>query len=203
MANIKIKGLTVQDIIQMTSDQLESYSTQDLKRIATRLNSAVNKRIKRASGRKGIVKHNLRYASETGQRFSVKGAKTKAQAEKLILQAQRFYLESKVTKRDSEEYKRKVELRLGGEFYDEDEERLFWETYKRYKELDAGKRVGKGASSEEAQKYIYKRIHNDGASESNIFRGLSNKLNAFNRKIEHERQQAESGVNPFDEIEPI
>lgn len=216
---LNVTGLSISDILSLTAEDLDKYTTAEIKKINTRLNSAINKKIARAGSLKGSVHPNLKYLHEKGLRRSVKGIKNKTEAKFALLESERTYLETKVTKKGSAEFLLKQELRLGGGFANDDEANLFWETYKKYMETDAGKRlIARGKNTAEAQKYIYKRHIKDGeykedVSERGTFSGLTQRLNRLNRELEEERQARENvyeeeqgnfqRINFFDEIEEI
>ena len=86
-----IKGLSIQDIIDMDWKDISRLNTQELKQLSMRLNSAANKRLRRLE-QSGQSKWSPAYAhiKKSGGDFSVKGKDTKKELKAEIQRASDF-----------------------------------------------------------------------------------------------------------------
>lgn len=95
---MEIKGLSIKDIQDMSWTELNKLSLPELKQVASRLNSAANKRLRRMEA-SGESKYSPAYSSimKSGGDFSVKGKNTKTDIKNEIQRASGF-LEAKTGK---------------------------------------------------------------------------------------------------------
>lgn len=105
-----IKGLSIQDIIDMDWKDINKLSTQELKQLSMRLNSAANKRLRRLE-QSGQSKWSPAYAhiKKSGGDFSVKGKETKADIKAELQRASDFIRAQTSTAAGTKEYKKNVE----------------------------------------------------------------------------------------------
>lgn len=102
-----VKGLSVSDILRMSSTQFDAFTPQQQRIVTSRLASAANKRIKTFTS-KGETSPAVEEAMETGGKFSVAGKSGEA-IEKEFERA-RLFLRQKISSR--REWK-KVEKLIG------------------------------------------------------------------------------------------
>ena len=88
---MKIKGLSIKDIQDMSWRELNKLSLEELKQVSSRLNSAANKRLRRME-QLGEDKYSPAYSSimKSGGDFSVKGKLTKTDIKNEIQRASGF-----------------------------------------------------------------------------------------------------------------
>lgn len=105
-----IKGLSIQDIIDMDWKDISKLNTQELKQLSMRLNSVANKRLRRLE-QSGQSKWSPAYAhiKKSGGDFSVKGKDTKKDLKAEIQRASDFIRAKTSTAEGSKEYKKNVE----------------------------------------------------------------------------------------------
>ena len=105
-----IKGLSIQDIVDMDWKDISRLNTQELKQLSMRLNSAANKRLRRLE-QSGQAKWSPAYAhiKKSGGDFSVKGKDTKKDLKAEIQRASDFIRAKTSTAEGSKEYKKNVE----------------------------------------------------------------------------------------------
>lgn len=105
-----IKGLSIQDIIDMDWKDINKLSAQELKQLSMRLNSAANKRLRRLE-QSGQSKWSPAYThiKKSGGDFSVKGKETKADIKAEIQRASDFIRAQTSTAAGTKEYKKNVE----------------------------------------------------------------------------------------------
>ena len=111
-----IKGLSIQDIIDMDWKDISRLNTQELKQLSMRLNSAANKRLRRLE-QSGQSKWSPAYAhiKKSGGDFSVKGKDTKKELKAEIQRASDFIRAKTSTAEGSKEYKKNIESIFKGE----------------------------------------------------------------------------------------
>ena len=105
-----IKGLSIQDIIDMDWRDINRLSEGELKQLSMRLNSAANKRLRRLE-QSGQSKWSPAYAhiKKSGGDFTVKGKDTKTAIKNEIQRATDFLNAKTSTAAGSKEYKENVE----------------------------------------------------------------------------------------------
>lgn len=79
----------IKDIIDMNTSDLKGLSVGDIKKLTTKMGSAVNKRVKR-SNEAGKTTPAIRSLEKSGGKISVKGITTRAEAVKEFRRAQKF-----------------------------------------------------------------------------------------------------------------
>lgn len=105
-----VKGLSIQDIIDMDWRDINRLSEGELKQLSMRLNSAANKRLRRLE-QSGQSKWSPAYAhiKKSGGDFTVKGKDTKTAIKNEIQRATDFLNAKTSTAAGSKEYKENVE----------------------------------------------------------------------------------------------
>ena len=105
-----IKGLSIQDIIDMDWRDINRLSEGELKQLSMRLNSAANKRLRRLE-QSGQSKWSPAYThiKKSGGDFTVKGKDTKTAIKNEIQRATDFLNAKTSTAAGSKEYKENVE----------------------------------------------------------------------------------------------
>lgn len=110
-----IKGLSIQDIIDMDWKDISRLNTQELKQLSMRLNSAANKRLRRLE-KSGQAEWSSAYShiQKSGGDFSIKGKETKAQIKSEIQRASNFLTAKTSTAAGTKKYKKSI-MSLFGE----------------------------------------------------------------------------------------
>lgn len=158
-----VKGLSIQDIIDLNIDEVMSMSKSELKKVTSRLVSASNKRLRRLKGDKSKMgKYSPVYRK---QQFSVKG-KNLNEVRKEFASMKRFLTSKTSTLRGWKLYRREVEIRLGGKL-PKNMESKYWRVYRKFSEVNYGglKAVDRGSERMQRylrEQYIDKRVHDEG-----------------------------------------
>lgn len=161
---IDVTGLTINDILSMDT---RKYNTKDLRKIANRLVSATNKRIRRLKKAKKKMDYtipSLKHLKEKNRsrQFSIKHAKFKG---KKAEQKERGFLLKKISKmqefnklktstiRGAKSVEREITTRLGKGYTDlnKGDKNKFWELYEKVVE-ERPEIVGSKNKSKELQK---------------------------------------------------
>lgn len=110
-----IKGLSIQDIIDMDWRDINRLSEGELKQLSMRLNSAANKRLRRLE-QSGQAEWSSAYShiQKSGGDFSIKGKETKAQIKSEIQRASIFLTAKTSTVAGTKNYKKSI-MSLFGE----------------------------------------------------------------------------------------
>lgn len=105
-----IKGLSIQDIIDMDWKDINKLSAQELKQLSMRLNSAANKRLRRLE-QSGQSEWSPAYAhiKKSGGDFSVKGKETKSEIKAELQRASDFIRAQTSTAAGTKQHKKNVE----------------------------------------------------------------------------------------------
>lgn len=143
--NMNVKGLKINDIINMSWDDLNSLSAKDLKTVTSRLVSASNKRINRlAKTERGTSSFAYQTVQERGRKFSVRGKSTN-EVRQEFSNARRFLKMKTSTVRGWKEYRGEMQSRLTKSLdvdkleWSETTESKFWKVYRRFEEKHGGK----------------------------------------------------------------
>lgn len=141
---MKVDGLSIYDIMNMSWDDINQLSTQELKQVTSRLVSASNKRIKRlAKTERGKSSFAYQTVEERGRKFSVRGKDTNALRQEFKL-TKNFLNMKTSTVKGWKEYRKSVEERTG---YATENESLnwgertwkkYWKVYRRFEETHGG-----------------------------------------------------------------
>lgn len=102
---LNVTGLSTQDILSISPQQLKNLGESDLRRLSTRLVSSANKRLRRIE-QAGVESPALREVKESGGAFSVKG-KSYNQLQHEFARARRFFKSKTSTVQGSRKYTQK------------------------------------------------------------------------------------------------
>ena len=141
---MNVKGLSIQNIMEMSWDEINQLSTKDLKSVTSRLVSASNKRIKRlASTKTGKSSFAYQTVEERGRKFSVRGKDTNALRQEFKL-SKNFLNMKTSTVKGWKKYRANVEERTGyatsGESLEWSDRTWskYWKVYRRFEETHGG-----------------------------------------------------------------
>lgn len=155
---MNIKGLTIQNIMDLSWEDINALSDVDLKKITSRLVSASNKRIKRLSKAvRGKSSFAYQSVEERGRKFSVRG-KDVNQVRQEFKNAKNFLQMKTSTVTGWNKYRKEMEERTG---YATNGESLnwkdatwkkYWKVYRRFEESHGG--TFKKGDSDRIQKML-------------------------------------------------
>lgn len=141
---MNVKGLSIQNIMEMSWDEINQLSAKDLKSVTSRLVSASNKRIKRlASAKTGKSSFAYQTVEERGRKFSVRGKDTNALRQEFKL-SKNFLNMKTSTVKGWKKYRANVEERTGyatsGESLEWSDRTWskYWKVYRRFEETHGG-----------------------------------------------------------------
>lgn len=156
---MNVKGLKVEDILNMDWDSLNRLSNKEIKQLTSRLVSASNKRIRRleqsATGESSFAYQTVK---ERGRLFSVKGKNTNQVKQEFKL-AKQFLQYKTSTVTGWNKYRKKMEQRVSGATGGESQEwsgktwNKFWKVYRRFEEEYGG--TFKKGDSERIQQMLH------------------------------------------------
>ena len=156
---MKIKGLTIEKILEMPWEEINKLTKEDLKQITSRLVSAANKRIRRLekipTGKSSFAYQKI---EERGRLFSVRG-KNVNELKNEFKNVSNFMRYKTSTVRGWKQYRSKMESRVSDVTYGESQQwsektwSKFWKVYRKSEELHGGS-YGKG-DSDKIQKKLY------------------------------------------------
>ena len=155
---MNVKGLKIQDIINMDWEQLNRLSEKDLKMLTSRLVSASNKRIRRLEKTGGESSFAYQKVEERGRLFSVKG-KNLQQTKQEFKLASTFLKYKTSTVKGWNKYKKQMEKRVSGATYGESQTwgkntwKKFWKVYRKHEEIHGG--TFKKGDSDRIQKMLF------------------------------------------------
>lgn len=169
---IDVDGLTVDEILEM---DVNSLGTADLRKVATRLMSAANKRLKRLGATEaGRTSPAYQAAMKRDGKFSVKG-KNLQQLKQEFANMRNFMNQSTSSLSGWRKVKRKkkeiLEKRLGKPI-SKSTEKKFWDVYNRVAETDSGKVATALKLSSQLQAAVQEQIE-EGKSEEDILGGIN------------------------------
>lgn len=188
---MNVKGLSIQNIMEMSWDEINQLSAKDLKSVTSRLVSASNKRIKRlASTETGKSSFAYQTVEERGRKFSVRGKDTNALRQEFAL-TKNFLNMKTSTVKGWKEYRGDVTERLTKGLdidelsWSERTEKKFWKVYRRFEETHGG--TYKKGDSDRIQQFITGIMENSDKRRSADY---------FTKRIEEEYSQMyESNVD--------
>lgn len=186
-STIDVNGLSVDEILDM---DVNSLSKKDLQKVATRLMSAANKRIKRlANSEEGGKSPAYKVIEERGGKFSVKGKSLQALRQEFadMRNFMRYKTSSLSKWRDFKKKKRKELEDRTGQKISKAVEKRFWEVYGKVSELGAGQVATAVGVSEQLQEAVLEQVK-DGKSEEDI-------LNAIDQTYEEVYENAQSSFD--------
>lgn len=141
---MNVKGLKLDNILNMDWEQLNSLSESEMKQITSRLVSASNKRIGRLEKTTfGTSSFAYQTIESRGKKFSVRG-KNLNQVKQEFKLAKQFLQYKTSTVSGWKKYRTKMEQRVSGETYGESQQwsistwKKFWKVYRRFEEVNGG-----------------------------------------------------------------
>lgn len=192
---IDVKGMSVQDILNMDGEAFNKLNESDLRKVTGRLVSAGNKRL-RTFEKRGEVSPATRFISNSGGKFSTKGKNLNAlRAE--FTRARNFMQSQTGTIKGWKQTKNKAinEMKKRGVDVPPDKFDNFWKIYEKLKELDPN-------IASKTMKYTVLEQIKDMLIEHDDPAGITNRL--YNRLEEIYEEQAErenaDGVSEFFEL---
>ena len=190
---MKVSGLSITDIMNMSWDDLNKLDVKDLKQVTSRLVSAANKRVRRLSKtERGTSSFAYQTVENRGRKFSVRGKDTNAVRQEFSL-AKNFLRMKTSTVKGWKEYRESVESRTG---YATDGESLnwsertwkkYWKVYRRFTETHGG--TYKKGDSDRIQQMLTEIMDNNDKRRS---------ADTFQRMIEYEYQSMYESQDDFD-----
>lgn len=133
---MEVKGMTIQDILDIDIDTIVRMKEKDLKQISSRLVSASNKRIRRLKSDKtgwGEISPAL---TDVKQQFSIAN-KTRQQTLREFVKMKRFLSAKTSTFKGWKEVRTSMFKKVGGNI-DVDQYKEFWKTYRKFEETHKG-----------------------------------------------------------------
>ena len=141
---MNIKGLKIEDIMDLSWERLNTLTTDEFKQLTNRLVSASNKRIRRLSkATRGTSAFAYQFIEERGRQFSTRG-KNRNQLMNEFKTAKRFLSMKTSTIKGWNKYRKDTEKRIGYNTENESSEwtdatwKKFWKVYRRFEETHSG-----------------------------------------------------------------
>ena len=176
-SKIDVNGLSINDIMNLGFDFLNSLQEKDIKKVTSRLVSAANKRIRRLRDSEvGKYSPSLDKINKMGRMFSVEGKNTN-QVRNEFKQVKAFLQKKTSTISGYKAVRKKTMERLGIKKWDSpQQERDFWSMYREIVEIGGGDEaiknvfgsniiqlnlrdeVKKGGNREDIMKRMYDKI---------------------------------------------
>lgn len=190
---MNVNGLSINDIMGMSWDDLNKLDVRDLKQVTSRLVSAANKRVRRLSKtERGTSSFAYQTVENRGRNFSVRGKDTNAVRQEFSL-AKNFLRMKTSTVKGWKEYRESVESRTGyatsGESLNWSERtwKKYWKVYRRFTETHGG--TYKKGDSDRIQQMLTEIMESNDKRRS---------ADTFQRMIEDEYQSMYESQDDFD-----
>lgn len=177
---MNIKGLSIDDIMNLDPQELSKLTRSELAKITSRLVSASNKRIRRLA-KTELGQSSPAYIGRKGKPFSVKG-KGVNELRNEFKNLKNFLGYKTSTAKGWKEVRLDVEKRLGGSL-DKTTSKKFWETYRRLQETNAGAILDKKhrKQTRNTSDRIQKKLYNVMKKDWNI--SMDDALDIMQKKI--------------------
>lgn len=131
---MNIKGLSIKNIINMSAEDINKLNTKDLRQLVGRLVSASNKRVKRLEKSElGLLSPAYQSVKRRGRLFSTKNKQIN-QLRNEFKVAKNFLNMKTSTAKGFKELRKETVTRLGKEFDSIEQEKRFWQTYRKIEE---------------------------------------------------------------------
>lgn len=146
---MNVKGMSIQDILDIDIDAIVRMKEKDLKQIASRLVSASNKRIRRLKSDKsgwGALSPSL---NSITKQFSI-AKKTRQQTLREFVNMKRFLTAKSSTFKGWKDIRKSMFKKVGGDV-SVDEYKDFWKTYRRFEEMNKGGMIAVQYGIDQAQ----------------------------------------------------
>lgn len=204
-ATIDVKGLSINDIMNLYIEDVLYLNKKDLARITGRIQSAANKRIKRLR-EKGVAEYSPAIIRSLGDKvkFSIKG-KTRNEILKEFVSIKRFLNAKTSSLSGFKAYKKRIEANIKQPIDNERMKEMF-KIFRKYREGNIGlfHRINslmkqKNYGSEQAEKFIAEELKK-GKNEDDIMKNLDERLHDIYEKLEEQEQQYDEEGEFGDEL---
>jgi len=204
-ATIDVKGLSINDIMNLYIEDVLYLNKKDLARITGRIQSAANKRIKRLR-EKGVAEYSPAIIRSLGDKvkFSIKG-KTRNEILKEFVSIKRFLNAKTSSLSGFKAYKKRIEEKVGEPLTNERMKEMF-KIFRKYRESNIAifHRINKLANqknygSDQAEKFISEALK-DGKDEGEILQKLDKKLHDVYENLEEQEEQYDEEGEFGDEL---
>lgn len=203
-----IEGLSIENILDLDMEDVAKLSKRNLSRLAGRIQSAANKRIKRLR-EKGVAEYSPAVIRSLGDRvkFSIKG-KTRNEILKEFKAIRRFLQAKTSSLSGFKAYKKRIESKVGEPLTNERMKEMF-KIFRKYREANIGifHRINKLANqknygSDQAEKFISEMLK-DGKDEGEILQKLDKRLHDVYENLEEQEEQYDEEGEFGDELSDI
>ena len=204
-ATIDVKGLSINDIMNLYIEDVLYLNKKDLARITGRIQSAANKRIKRLR-EKGVAEYSPAIIRSLGDKvkFSIKG-KTRNEILKEFVSIKRFLNAKTSSLSGFKAYKKRIEANIKQPIDNERMKEMF-KIFRKYREGNIGlfHRINslmkqKNYGSEQTEKFIAEELKK-GKNEDDIMKNLDKRLHDIYEKLEEQEQQYDEEGEFGDEL---
>lgn len=157
---------TVEDLINLDINAVQRMTRQELARVVSTLSSAANKRLNRLQQSPvGNLSPAYQQALKRGQRFSTAG-KNVNQLRNEYKDVTQFLKRKTSTIGGWNKVRKETMSRIGGSFSNADEERRFWELYRKLESSELGGVMSYGST--ETQRLLRQEMTQGGGDDSII-----------------------------------
>ena len=181
--------MNISDILKQSTKKLMNLTRAKLARVISSLASAGNKRLKRLE-KAGLSEQSpaYRYIEKSGGKFSVKG-KTKEELLLELKRAKKFLSEETTTStlRGTREFIKEQEKIVNerlGDFKSKNDEKEFWNAYKKYSEAHKADTYNLG--SDKVQRTIKQRLDSGKSLNASAITREMNRLIEQQAEMEHD-----------------
>ena len=204
-ATIDVKGLSINDIMNLYIEDVLYLNKKDLARITGRIQSAANKRIKRLR-EKGVAEYSPAIIRSLGDKvkFSIKG-KTRNEILKEFVSIKRFLNAKTSSLSGFKAYKKRIEANIKQPIDNERMKEMF-KIFRKDREGNIGlfHRINslmkqKNYGSEQTEKFIAEELKK-GKNEDDIMKNLDKRLHDIYEKLEEQEQQYDEEGEFGDEL---
>lgn len=199
---MNIKGLTIQDIMGMSWEELNKLNSVDLRKITSRLVSASNKRIRglmKAPSKQVMFSRGKEKVLSMGRQFSIKGKDVNAVKQEFKLMKQFLNMKTSTVK-GSKAFTKDIRERTGTATMNESKKwtnstwEKYWKVYRRFEENHKGSMKGQ---SEQIQKMITELMNSsDRRRSTDYFQRLVE--DEYSAIYEQEQESEEDIADIFD-----
>lgn len=203
-----IEGLSIENILDLDMEDVAKLSKKNLSRLAGRIQSAANKRIKRLR-EKGVAEYSPAIIRSLGDRvkFSIKG-KTRNEILKEFKAIRRFLQAKTSSLSGFKAYKKRIEAKIKQPIDNERMKEMF-KIFRKYREGNIGLflRINslmkqKNYGSEQAEKFIAEELKK-GKKEDDIMKNLDDRLHDIYENLEAKEKQYDEEGEFGDELSDI
>lgn len=217
---IDVKGMTIEQIMDLSAEDLSKMSASEMKAVTQRLASAGNKRIARLErarstygGRKGLASQSPAYRALEGEggeirKFSTSrrvlgydraSAKGKLWAE--FVRARKFLRAESSTTKGTRKMVRRIEERTGIKFKNKAQARRFWKAYAKvigkYGDMIGRKTEEGRLTSDQVQAMLMERMYPKGNKPKKSPEAVESVAKELEERYEKEAEKGGRGVSPI------